>query len=672
MKIYLLLFLIFSTPLYAQEEAKDLARLKIEKENKLRNAAESLENDFNFLQKEEKNFLNAKKSRDHLVDVIENHEKYTTQVLAEADKELKNLSVFKKISSNEANFLKCVKNYIEVKGMLSVGNCKNNFNPNFNASSWERINKWSELVYEMSPGNLKISLENSNTRLKSLQESMDLAKKSHKVSQGLNEEIEETYKIEVENIKLLAQSKHFLSCDKNTPDIDLESEVPYKDAKFKGPFAGVPRDNQDGVGTCFANVAKNLLVGLSAGKDVASFLDLALLSKKNLADTGLDAGLSCDVLKQMKEKGSYCPQELSPIETGSKNIYTDSLLGENPTLSDHAQLIDLVRDYVGSKENLEKRNQQFANNLQSKGRDIITAIKSKDGIPTPGNQIRELISRGNLLALYSGLEGSPIRGSQNEFVVEYEDNYARFYPLYLKAIINGQNQEDIFNLFTENLKDFITKYNLGPKLPKLKKGFLAGDGLVYADEKLNQLAYSDPKFKKIVNNSLDFLNRLGDEKNQIHCNQYTGDEFKFLNSVEKIVVFLDSKKIDAKNLYDKEGKFKSPHDLMQLIVAPGCVDESKRKKIDFDIHCSELDMKFVKSSSLEKIFRDKVIVSLLNGIPIGNVFEKHVNTIVGMRFNSSTQKCEYKIRESQTGDSSWQQESKLLDKVERLVEVRKK
>jgi hypothetical protein len=49
----------------------------------------------------------------------------------------------------------------------------------------------------------------------------------------------------------------------------------------------------------------------------------------------------------------------------------------------------------------------------------------------------------------------------------------------------------------------------------------------------------------------------------------------------------------------------------------------------------------------------------------------HINTVVGMRFNSKNNQCEYLIRESQDGTSKWTKESEIFQKVDDIVEVRK-
>jgi len=59
-----------------------------------------------------------------------------------------------------------------------------------------------------------------------------------------------------------------------------------------------------------------------------------------------------------------------------------------------------------------------------------------------------------------------------------------------------------------------------------------------------------------------------------------------------------------------------------------------------------------------------ILTSLLEGMPVGNSHPQpggnHINTIVGYRYNKSLNKCEYKIRESQTATSFWSTEESII------------
>ena len=116
--------------------------------------------------------------------------------------------------------------------------------------------------------------ENGNTDELSRRLAIFLKEKQQNLDEGifisLRENIEQ---------KLVQANSQFLNCDSNTKDISLEEKIPYPGANFQGPFFGVHRDHQKSYQTCYANTAKNLLVGTSQGEDIASFLDLEHIVK---------------------------------------------------------------------------------------------------------------------------------------------------------------------------------------------------------------------------------------------------------------------------------------------------------------------------------------------------------------------------------------------------------
>ena len=75
--------------------------------------------------------------------------------------------------------------------------------------------------------------------------------------------------------------------------------------------------------------------------------------------------------------------------------------------------------------------------------------------------------------------------------------------------------------------------------------------------------------------------------------------------------------------------------------------------------------------SAKKLLRERIVSSLIQGYPLGNTFRRHINTIVGMKFDKVTNTCQFKIRESQTGTSAWHSEDEIFNSIEALTEVRK-
>ena len=260
------------------------------------------------------------------LETLENYEKNFGDAraftLADLHNKIDSLPLTKKVGKT-GKFYKCLKESLDEKNYLNQKYCQTRFNPRLSDEEKEDLKIWNDKTgtplsdVSRQKENLPNNIERSREYLVTLE-------KNYKSSLDHVSDLQNLLKIsevKISETKLLPQNKHFLNCNAETPVINLEEEVPFPNATIKGPFFGVPRDNQDGLGTCYANAAKNLLVGVSKGENVASFLDLALHYKNSngsLSEDGLDAGSSCATLNSIKDKG-YCPQEYSPLETGERN-----------------------------------------------------------------------------------------------------------------------------------------------------------------------------------------------------------------------------------------------------------------------------------------------------------------------------------------------------------------
>jgi hypothetical protein len=124
------------------------------------------------------------------------------------------------------------------------------------------------------------------------------------------------------------------SCDESTPTINLEEEVPYPGARIRGPLYNVRRDHQDGLGTCYANTARNILIGLTNGAINPSYLDLAILFKRSQnasAREGLDLGGTCETISVLQStRSGICDQSQSPLETGEPSPGAALFLQNDP------------------------------------------------------------------------------------------------------------------------------------------------------------------------------------------------------------------------------------------------------------------------------------------------------------------------------------------------------
>ncbi|MBA2404024.1 MAG: hypothetical protein H0V66_04565, partial [Bdellovibrionales bacterium] len=213
-----------------------------------------------------------------LLDDLEKNKKvYVAQAIDQAEAAIEDLSSADRLISRKAAFFRCIKNDLKDRGLANIPLCKSSHPANFSVADEKLIKEWNEKVTQ-TPTQIKLKKEQIQREFKSYEIQMSNAKVQATHAEAMKKKLQDTDKMLVSkeaDQKLIEANRNFVNCDAESPEISLEEKVPYPGAKFKGPFFEVPRDNQDGMGTCYANTAKNLLVGTSQGKDVASFLDLA-------------------------------------------------------------------------------------------------------------------------------------------------------------------------------------------------------------------------------------------------------------------------------------------------------------------------------------------------------------------------------------------------------------
>ena len=491
------------------------------------------------------------------------------------------------------------------------------------------------------------------------------------------EELKVLMKMNAEKRELASYS-NFINCNAQTPEINLEKETPFSGATFKGAFHNVPRDNQDGLGTCFANTAKNLLVGLSNGKEIASFTDMAVQvqgQQKILLD-GLDGGNSCETLKKIEEVG-YCPQDFSPMENGERNFFTESLFHHEP-LTDLSENIDLLKNFLRNVEKFKFVADANDTKTLEQARIIIEKVKASPNVDVPLPVVRIEIPRSS--ELYRIHAEKKLSMPFEDFLSEYRASYKKFYPVMIKSILEGKNSKAIFEQYKTNLNGFIQKYNLKGELSNFKKEFL-----FFADKDFDK-----PQFLTNFKKSLELMKEISGQSNLSNeafadfCGESGSGMVSFLNTLTPIVNKLQSSDMNADVLFTEDGKFKSPRELMQLVVAPKCLSSSNRKALGSKLYCQDSPyaitaLKQSNKTPEEKVkaLREKVVMSLVQGLPLGNTYPvtssvSHINTIVGLRFNPARKQCEYLIRESQTGTSSWLPEQQIFNKISSLTEVRRR
>lgn len=672
MKIFVILSFILTFSVYASPEddlKTEREKLNKSKEENQKRESQNLTN----LNAAEAEYLKASNEFNHLEELAKNFTSSKIKIADELKKSLDDLSGLNRAFSKKGGFYKCLQDQIAATEALSSGRCKTLYPGKFTQEELERIQRWENLLplnlIEIRSKQKKIKKEMEFTQSKIVWAKKSLIQIEARAQSLLNEE--KLIKLKELDQEILDNNKKFITCNDKTPAISLEEKIPFEGAQFQGPFYEVPRDNQDGLGTCYANTAKNLLVGASRGKANASFLDLAVLYKDEngkISKDGLNGGFSCLVLNRVSQKG-YCPQEFAPFERGEKNLYTEGLMPNSiGSVEDTAYLVKMFRDFLQADENLKAKNSELSKTTQEKGRWIIDKIKSDPQIKLPFPVARFAIpSLSDLKDAYYASVESNFNSSEETFLNDYNSSYAIFLPKFIQAVSEGKRADQIFNLFRSQMSGFIQKYQLQGKLNHWKRQFIEH----------SMEDFKDPNLKKSVQASKSFIDELrGADK--IECEDAYGELFEFINSLKSVLEYLNINKLDTSNLLNVDKKFKSSSELMQLIVAPSCLASENRKKIDFNLHCEDGHefIQKLKSSNKdreekESLFHSRIVASLLQGYPLGNTFNRHINTIVGMRFNEETKTCELKIRESQTGNSSWQPESDIFDKIEALTEVRR-
>lgn len=674
MNILILNVVIFSSLTFAQIDLQsEIEKDQVNIEGRLKSQESFSENAQKQIDVASKKLAELKAQEEALTNYAQNFSQNRIVALSEIEDKIKSFSVFQKLGS-KIKFYKCLRSSIQSGNHMNAKSCEQQHYPDLSNEEKNQFTDWKNKV--------GLSLDEAEQQKSKIPQQISIAEgdlkqwEARKVdSDNYIERLKNDRKmvdIRKDELKLLDEHKSTLNCDAGTKEINLEAKG--------GPFDGVPRDNQDGIGSCFANAAKNLLVGISGGKDVASFLDMALIYKESnntLQTSGLDGGLSCYTLNAVNKVG-YCPQKYAPMEIGEQNIVGEGLFNQKP-YEYMATNITMVKDFINGLFDFEKLNTPHKDKILANAKNIVESIKANPNIKIPLPVVRVEVPRDWKLKEFFVLNKSSMGDLKEEaFNKEYADHYKKFYPLYIKAVLDGKNQDQIFDIYKVSMAEFIAKYKMEKALPDFKRVFVQN----------TDQDFKDPKLKQQLAASIEFLKGLFDKKSLSNesffefCSGEGAGSLKFLTTLQPLMEKIKEDKLNEENLFDKDGKFKSAKELMQLTIAPACLNDENRKPLPpFSCNDGYGTITNIKNSGLplEKqhvAMRQKVVMSLVQGYPVGNSYPTspstgHINTIVGIKFNPQSQKCQYLIRESQTGTSGWQDEDKIFQKIEALTEVRK-
>ncbi|HXH76139.1 MAG TPA: hypothetical protein VNJ08_14305 [Bacteriovoracaceae bacterium] len=639
-----------------------------------------------YIENEKERLAKNKQQHDKFKSMHDQHVDLTSKLLAEIHASHDKLGVLDKKFSRQAKLFKCVEETLKARGHIFLSECKR-LNPiKLTSEEDASLKRWEETL-----PHTKVQLNEWVKLLETdINKSGEVLERYTKHSDNIKlalismESTKEKSKVMEAEFKSLHGKPAFRACNATTPVINLEEEKPYEGADFKGAFFRVPRDNQDGMGTCYANTTRNLLIGISGGAADASYLDIALTYKKAqdaIANDGLDGGMACTALEEIRKKG-YCPQKLAPFESGEQNPAFESLLGKKNKSSHYiqSQTINLLKDFINSKQQLGKKNPLLSVELARKAQWMIQQLKSNPRIKLPLPVARVDIPSFSSLRWTFFSKIQPTGVEEKKFIEDYRDGYKKFYPTYLKSLLNKKTREEIFVMFKADMAPFIEKYKLQDSLAEWLRVFLI----------TTKEDYTDPKYHQSLKDSLAFLKSItgkeamNDDEFLNQCVQESGSGLDFVGKLQPLLTKLKEAEVNSDILFDKEGNLLSAADLMQLAVAPGCIHPENRKQIPVEFTCSDgydLIEKIKKSENTVpeqiEMLRERVLMGLLKGYPLGNSYMTganigHINTIVGLRFNPEKKSCEYLLRESQDGTSKWESEMTVYKKIIALTEVRKK
>ena len=234
-------------------------------------------------------------------------------------------------------------------------------------------------------------------------------------------------------------------CASGFQAIDLENETISEGSSIKGPFFGIPEDDQGYGGTCYSNTAKNLLISVSHGADIPSFLFLALQNKalRYTLRTNDDGGSACFVLEDVKTVG-FCPAKLVPLEAGTPNANAQSLIKLGPwdkTSADH--MMEDIRAFLIAYDQLKASASPQIVNIAKNMQYVLNQTSTHPEIKFPLPVLR--IGIPPLFALKSSYYTNGNGSAEQDdiklkaFLDDYAQNYQNFYPTYATLVSEGKS-----------------------------------------------------------------------------------------------------------------------------------------------------------------------------------------------------------------------------------------
>lgn len=380
----------------------------------------------------------------------------------------------------------------------------------------------------------------------------------------------------------------------------------------QGPFAGLPVDFQGQLGVCYANTTKNLMVSLSRGKMNPSFLDIAVQSKdeKSVLAQGLDGGGVCPVLEKLRKVG-LCAQSKAKRETIQSQMNEELLVD----IMNLRRLGQLVSQFPTEAKKLDLNNFKLTSHFQ---------------FPINDQDWKKAFA---------------LAGQQAQFAFAREQLFTEEWKVRVKFLDELFSQtktiepDKLCQTYVEQLSPVFSKLNLPIK--PIGEALCKG---IAPNHLLNDLAEAKLRHESFFESMLHY--QLGETT---RANPQLGVEKLFRTALTK-----------------------GPQQLVLEAFASECIQE--RQQFSSPYYCEDDFLKRARTkfsaSALNDKVRERMLLHLSQGYAVGRASYGHLHTIVGHRYNKSSKRCEFKIRESQLGRSIWNDEASIIRDMQTLIEVR--
>ncbi len=476
---------------------------------------------------------------------------------------------------------------------------------------------------------------------------------------------------------------NFSKCNENMPEINLESEILYKDSKKKGSLHGIAQDHQDGLNTCFAQVARNMLLSVSSGKIDPSAFDIARNFKKTTDQpfNGIAGGFSCDAIKATREEG-YCEKSYSPMENGEIPPFIDLITHDKNNE-------ELLKDYYDLHNgSLEKLQSAKSSELIEKLEDV-------------AKQPYEVLER--FLGSYSKYDHPfytvHLSYAEKSFIKHFKSQPDKYFDLIKSYPKNSASLPPFSTSFPNitwisefadlgkyeestlrnkraqlewKVRRFLTQENSLEKARELYQDFMEDVSPLIpegAESPFTFVAF-ERWIKEHSNNeifieknrkALKFYDQVGnimDNKNKdllSKCSAYQFEAFSdLLLDFESIINIL--KPETARRILTANKNEINPERIIEEIFLPSCKENKKALKLEsrcIPISSTIMHFSNIPEEAKKSLFEKIILDNLLKNRAIGHDTQNHSNTIVGIKYDKEQQKCMLLQRDSATAQSKW-------------------